>query len=173
MKEYKNFISGQWCESLSVLTFETHNPADQKQVLGIFPMSTKEDVQHAIAAAREAFPLWAQTPPPDRGFILEKASQIITSRLNEMSEILTCEEGKTLAEARAEITRARDLFRYFSGEGFRVGGDVLPSSIKGELLYSKREPLGVIGVITPWNFPVAIPVWKIAPALVFGNTVVF
>lgn len=173
MKEYKNLIFGEWCDASDGSTFETRNPADQNQVLGIFPKSTKDDIRRAIAAAREAFPGWAQMPPPERGTILEKASQIITSRMNEMITALTREEGKTLSEARAELIRTRDLFRYFSGEGWRIGGDVLPSSIRGELLYTKREPLGVIGVITPWNFPVAIPAWKIAPALVYGNTVVF
>lgn len=173
MKEYKNLIGGQWCIASDGTTSEIRNPADHSQVLGIFPKSTKEDINKAIAAARESFPAWAKMPPPDRGVILDRTSQIITSRMDEMTKMLTSEEGKTLAEAKAEITRTRDLFRYFSGEGYRMGGDVLPSSINGELLYTKREPLGVIGVITPWNFPVAIPAWKIAPALVYGNTVVF
>ena len=173
MKEYKNLIYDQWCDAKDGSTFETRNPADQNQILGTFPLSTCEDVRRAIAAAREAYPDWAHTPAPDRGVILDKASQIITSRMEEMIATLTCEEGKTLAEAKAEILRTRDLFRYFAGEGWRLGGDVLPSSINGEHLYTKREPLGVIAVITPWNFPVAIPAWKIAPALVYGNTVVF
>jgi acyl-CoA reductase-like NAD-dependent aldehyde dehydrogenase len=173
MKEYKNYILGRWWDASDGSTFEIRNPAEQNQVLWTFPLSTKEDVRKAINGAREAFPAWAHLPAPDRGVILDKASQIITSRMEEMIGILTSEEGKTLAEAKAEMTRTRDLFRYFSGEGWRMGGDVLPSSINGEHLYTKREPLGVIAVITPWNFPVAIPAWKIAPALVYGNTVVF
>jgi alpha-ketoglutaric semialdehyde dehydrogenase len=118
-------------------------------------------------------PAWAKTPAPARGAILDKASQIITTRLDEMARTLTREEGKTLAEARGEVLRARDIFKYYSGEGWRYGGQMLPSSVHNELLYTRREPLGVVSIITPWNFPIAIPAWKIAPALVYGNTVIF
>jgi aldehyde dehydrogenase (NAD+) len=112
-------------------------------------------------------------PPPARGAILDKASRVIEARADEYAAILTREEGKTKAEAMIEVTRARDIFRFYAGEGWRMGGDVLPSNVTGELLYTRREPLGVIALITPWNFPLAIPAWKMAPALIYGNTVVF
>jgi aldehyde dehydrogenase (NAD+) len=142
-------------------------------VIGAFPSATREDTRSAIAAAREAFPKWAGMPAPNRGAILDKASQIIAGRMDEMAAALTREEGKTLAEAKGEAIRARDLFRYFGGEGWRIKGDLLPGSVNDELIFTRREPLGVIGMITPWNFPLAIPAWKIAPALAYGNTVVF
>jgi acyl-CoA reductase-like NAD-dependent aldehyde dehydrogenase len=132
-----------------------------------------DDTKSAIQAARSAFPAWSKTPAPARGAILDKASQILTSRLDEIAAALTREEGKTLAEAKGEVTRARDIFKYYAGEGWRYGGQVLPSVVNDELLYTRREPLGVVSIITPWNFPIAIPAWKIAPALIYGNTVVF
>ena len=170
---YQNWIGGEWVAASSGELFENHNPADRDDVVGLFPMASVEDTRRAIEAARKALPGWANTPPPARGAILDKASQIIAARLDEMAEALTREEGKTLAEAKGEVARARDIFRYYSGEGWRYGGQVLPSSANGELLYTRLEPLGVVSIITPWNFPVAIPAWKIAPALIYGNTVVF
>lgn len=173
MKVIKNFINGQWVDSSNGATARTHNPANTAKEVSVYPLSTLEDAQRAIQSACEAFSKWAQTPPPQRGAILDKASQIIDARLDELAQALTQEEGKTFAESKGEVMRARDIFKYFSGEGWRVGGQVLPSNAPEELLYSKREPLGVVTIITPWNFPIAIPAWKIAPALVYGNTVVF
>jgi len=173
VKDFKNLIGGQWEDASDGATLENRNPANPDEVLGTFPIATREDARHAIAAARAALPDWANTPPPTRGAILDRAGQIIDARLDEMATVLTREEGKTLAEARGEVARARDILRYYSGEGWRVGGEVLPSNTSGELLYTKREPLGVVSIITPWNFPAAIPAWKLAPALVYGNTVVF
>jgi aldehyde dehydrogenase (NAD+) len=172
MQTYQNFIAGEWVAANDGATFENHNPATG-EVIGMFPKATREDAQRAIAAAREAASGWANMPPPARGAILDQASRLIDTRLDEIATALVCEEGKTLAEARGEVMRARDIFRYFSGEGWRNAGDVLPSSVNGELLYAKREALGVVSIITPWNFPIAIPSWKIAPALAYGNTVVF
>ncbi|MBA3946479.1 MAG: aldehyde dehydrogenase family protein [Herpetosiphonaceae bacterium] len=169
---YKNYIGGTWVTASDGATFPNHNPANDF-VVGTFPKLTREDTQLAIRAAHDALPAWANTPPPARGAILDKASQIISSRVDEIATVLTREEGKTRAEARGEVMRARDILRYYSGEGWRGGGDVLPSNTTGELLYSKREPLGVVSIITPWNFPIAIPTWKIAPALAFGNTIIF
>ncbi len=171
-KTYSNLIGGNWLP-LSGAALEDHNPADYQEVVGLFPMATLDDTRAAIAAAQAAFPAWAKTPAPARGAILDKASQIIASRRDEIAATLTREEGKTLAEAKGEVARARDLFKYYGSEGWRYGGQVLPSSVTDELLYTRREPLGVISVSTPWNFPIAIPAWKIAPALVYGNTVVF
>ncbi len=173
VKTYPNLIGGEWKATGGGELFENRNPADGDDVVGLFPKASVEDARSALAAARSALPGWANTPPPARGVILDKASQIISARLDEMAQNLTREEGKTLAEAKGEVTRARDIFRYYAGEGWRYGGQVLPSSQSGELLYTRREPLGVISIITPWNFPIAIPAWKIAPALIYGNTVVF
>ncbi len=173
MQEFKNLIAGRWLEASNGEVFENRNPARPDELLGTFPKSTRDDVLQAVSAAHEALPGWSRTPPPQRGSILYEASRVVEARLDEMAAVLSREEGKTLAEARAEAARARDILRYYAGEGWRMGGDVLPSNSEGELIYTKREPLGVVSVITPWNFPVAIPAWKIAPALVFGNAVVF
>ncbi len=172
MTTYKNLIAGEWIESSSGETFENHNPATG-ELLGHFPSATIADTQRAIAAAKEAQKGWANTPPPARAVILDKASKIIDGRGDEFARALTSEEGKTFAEARGEDNRARDIFSYAAGEGWRMGGQTLPSNIPGELLYTRREPLGVVALVTPWNFPVAIPAWKMAPALIYGNTVVF
>ena len=173
MKEFKNLINGQWVNASNGATFENRNPANTDEVIGTFPSATREDTRRAIAAAREAFPKWAALPAPSRGALLDKASQIIASRMDELAATLTREEGKTLAEAKGEAVRARDLFRFFGGEGWRIKGDMLPGTVTDELIFTRREPLGVIGLITPWNFPLAIPAWKMAPALAYGNTVVF
>lgn len=173
MDAFQNLIGGAWVDASDGARFKNINPANTDEVLGTFPKATTEDVQRAIAAAREAQPPWARIPAPDRGAILDKASQIVSARLEEFARTLTREEGKTLAEARGEVTRTRDLLRYYSGAGWRMSGDVLPPTTENEMIYTLREPLGVIGVITPWNFPSAIPAWKIAPALAYGNTVVF
>jgi len=172
-KTYKNLIGGEWRAASSGDWFEDRNPAAMDDVVGVFPKASVEDARAAIGAARTALPGWANMPAPARGAILDKASQILAARLDEIAQALTREEGKTLAEAKGEVGRARDIFRYYSGEGWRSGGQVLPSSVNGELLYTRREPLGVVSIITPWNFPIAIPAWKIAPALAYGNTLVF
>jgi acyl-CoA reductase-like NAD-dependent aldehyde dehydrogenase len=172
-KNHPNLIAGEWKTMQNREFFENRNPADYTDVVGLLPMATVEDAHDAMAAARAALPGWANMPASARGLILDKASQIITARMDEMASVLTREEGKTLAEAKGEVTRARDIFRYYAGEGWRYGGQVLPGSSNKELLYTRREPLGVISIITPWNFPIAIPAWKIAPALIYGNTVVF
>ena len=170
---FKNLVNGEWLLASSGELFEDRNPADMQDVVGLFPKATVDDTRAAIAAAKAALPGWANLPAPARGAILDKASQILAARLDEIAAVLTREEGKTLAEAKGEVGRARDIFKYYSGEGWRYGGQVLPSSAGGELLYTRREPLGVVSIITPWNFPIAIPAWKIAPALAYGNTVVF
>ncbi|MBE0697285.1 MAG: aldehyde dehydrogenase family protein [Anaerolineaceae bacterium] len=173
MKHAKLLINGQWVESSSGERYELRNPANLDEVVGTLAKGTAEDTRQAIEAARAALPGWGNMPPPQRGVILDKAAQILTARLDEIAATLTREEGKTLAEARGEVARARDILRYFAGEGWRLGGEVYPSNASGELLYSRREPLGVVAIITPWNFPIAIPAWKIAPALAYGNTIVF
>lgn len=173
MQTFKNLIGGEWVTSADGATFLNENPAKQGDIIGAFPSATKADTRAAIEAARAAAPGWANLPPPARGAILDKAARILEAHQEEYAAILTREEGKTRAEALGEVIRARDIFRFYAGEGWRMGGDVLPSNIGGELLYTRREPLGVVALITPWNFPIAIPAWKMAPALVYGNTVVF
>jgi alpha-ketoglutaric semialdehyde dehydrogenase len=170
---YPNLINGEWRNMKERDFFDNRNPADLKEVVGSFPKATVSDTKEAITSARAALPAWSNMPAPARGAILDKASQILTTRLEEIAIGLTREEGKTLAEAKGEVTRARDIFRYYSGEGWRYGGQVLPGSVSNELLYTRRESLGVVSIITPWNFPIAIPAWKIAPALIYGNTIVF
>jgi aldehyde dehydrogenase (NAD+) len=172
-KEYRNFIGGEWVASSSGATTEVRNPANTDEVIGIVPAATAEDARAAIAAAREAQPKWAALPPPDRGRVLHRAANLLEARIDEWAADLTREEGKTRAESRAEVARAVDLLRYFAGEAWRVGGDLLPADTPHTLLYSVRVPLGVVAVITPWNFPLAIPTWKIAPGLVMGNAIVF
>jgi len=169
----KLLIGGQWLNAGDGALGQNNDPADIKKLNDPYPLATPEDAARAVAAAKQAQPAWSQTPPPARGAILDKASQLIDSRSEELAVLITCEEGKTLAESRAEVTRARDIFRFFAGEGWRNGGAVYPANLKDEMLFSRREPLGVITVITPWNFPIAIPAWKIAPALIYGNTVIF
>jgi acyl-CoA reductase-like NAD-dependent aldehyde dehydrogenase len=173
MEAFSNLIGGEWVGASDGALFETRNPAHPDEVLGSFPSATSPDAAQAVAAAAEAFPAWAATPAPARGAILFRAAELLTDRLDAIAETLTREEGKTLAESKGEVTRARDILRYFGGEGWRVGGAVLPANTPHAMLYSRREPLGVVAAITPWNFPIAIPAWKIAPALVYGNSVVF
>lgn len=170
---HPNLIAGSWNAMPDREFFENRNPADHDDIVGLLPQATVEDTREAIAAARSALPGWSNMPAAARGAILEKTSQILSVRMDEIARILTREEGKTLAEAKGEVTRARDIFRYYAGEGWRYGGQVLPGSSDRELLYTRRESLGVVSIITPWNFPIAIPAWKIAPALIYGNTVVF
>ncbi len=173
MQVFKNLIDGQWVDATDGETFENRNPAKTDEVIGTFPSATADDVKRAIIAAKAAAAGWANTPAPARGAILDKAAQIIDARQKELAEVLTREEGKTRAEATGEVLRTRDIFKYYAGEGWRAGGDVIPSNTGGELLYTRREPLGVIALVTPWNFPIAIPAWKMAPALIYGNAVVF
>jgi aldehyde dehydrogenase (NAD+) len=172
-KIYPNLIGSQWQELGTQGIFENINPANPNEIVGIFPKASRDDARKAIEAARAALPHWANTPAPARAAVLDRASHILAARAEAIATALTREEGKTLAEARAEVLRACDILRYYGGEGWRSGGQVLPGASGNELLYTRREPLGVVSIITPWNFPIAIPAWKIAPALAYGNTVVF
>ena len=172
MRSYQNFIAGEWVAALSGKTFQNSNPADTRDVVAQYPLSAREDALAAIDAAQKAAPTWAATTPPARGRILSKTSQILESRKAELAELLTLEEGKTLAEATGEVQRAADIFRFFGGISYTLGGQTIPHDLPGNLLFTRREPLGVVGLITPWNFPIAIPAWKIAPALVAGNAII-
>jgi aldehyde dehydrogenase (NAD+) len=152
---------------------ERRNPADANDVVSRFPAGSVSDVHRAVDIAADARKTWAETPAPERGAIVTRAAAILESRLQVVARDLTREEGKTLAESTGEVRRAVDILKYYGGEGWRLSGEMVPASSRHQILYTKREPLGVIAVITPWNFPIAIPSWKIAPALVAGNTVVF
>ncbi len=173
MSYFRNFIAGEWKPSAEERWFKDVNPSDTRDVLGFFPDSSGKDVGEAVDAAREAFDGWAATPPSERGRILLKAALILEEQVEELVRLLSREEGKTLAESRIEVLRTVEIFKFFAGAGHRLKGETIPSMRKGVFIYTCREPLGVVGVITPWNFPIAIPAWKIAPALVCGNTVVF
>ena len=172
MEHYENFIGGNWVSSQSGRTFSTQNPADIRDEVAEYPLSGQPDAASAVAAAHSAWPAWAAQTAVARGRILSRASQILEGRKPELAELLTREEGKTLAEATGEVQRAIDIFRFYGGLSYTVGGQTLPHDLPGNLLYTRREPLGVVALITPWNFPIAIPAWKMAPALLAGNAVV-
>ncbi|HWE60609.1 MAG TPA: aldehyde dehydrogenase family protein [Chloroflexota bacterium] len=169
---YQNLINGQWVPAASGKTFTDTNPADEREALGIFPLSSAPDAQRAIAAAEAALPGWRATSQLARGAILLKAAALMESRADAVARDLTLEEGKTVGEARGETLRAVSILRYFAGQAAEPLGETYPSSNPATFLYTTRVPLGVVGLITPWNFPIAIPTWKAAPALAFGNTVV-
>jgi aldehyde dehydrogenase (NAD+) len=167
-----NYIAGQWVECKSGKTFPNINPANTSETIGEFQASGAEDVQAACEAAAKSHPSWSSVPAPRRGEYLFKAAEILESRLAKISEEMTREEGKTLPEAKGEAKRAINILRYFGAEGVRQFSYQIPSERDNVFCYTLRKPLGVVALITPWNFPIAIPVWKMAPALVAGNTVV-
>jgi len=169
----RNFVNGKWVESKGTRTVERRNPANSDDVVGVVTLSTREETRAAVDAAVRALPAWRDTPPLQRGKIIAKAALVLTERIDEVAACLTREEGKTISEAKGEIMRSINVLEYMAGEAKRLGGETLPSELPKNFAYTIRQPLGVVAVITPWNFPVAIPVWKIAPALVCGNTVVF
>ncbi|MFE8698438.1 alpha-ketoglutaric semialdehyde dehydrogenase GucD [Cytobacillus sp. FJAT-53684] len=174
MKEklFKNFICNDWVESVSQETIKSINPANKEEIVGFVQNSTKEDLEKAVQAAHRAKKSWRKLGQVARGQLLFKVANIIEENLDGIAETMTREMGKTLPEAKGETARGVAILRYYAGEGMRKDGDVIPATDKDALMFTKRAPLGVVGVITPWNFPVAIPIWKIAPALVYGNTVV-
>ncbi len=167
-----NFIDGEWRPAQSGSTAQTRNPADVRQSVAEYPVSDAADARLAIESATRAFPAWSALTPVARGRFLSRASQILELRKSPLSELLTREEGKTLAESAGEVQRAIDIFRFFGGLSYTVGGQTFPHDLPHNLLYTARQPLGVVGLITPWNFPIAIPAWKLAPALLAGNAVV-
>ena len=172
MNVFKNYINGEFVESRSGKTFPNVNPANTDETVGLFQSSNAEDVDQACSAAAGARSSWADLPATKRGEYLFKAAELLESRLQQMGEEMTREEGKTLPEAIGETKRAINIFRYFGGEGSRQFTYQVPSERENVLCYTIRKPLGTVALITPWNFPIAIPAWKIAPALVAGNTVV-
>ncbi|MDM5227557.1 aldehyde dehydrogenase family protein [Cytobacillus sp. NJ13] len=172
-KVYQNFINNEWIESGTKESIKSFNPANKDEIVGIVQNSSREDLEHAVQAAHKAKKAWRRLGQAARGQFLYKAANILEANLNDIAETMTREMGKTLPEAKGETARGIAILRYYAGEGMRKEGDVIPSTDKDALMFTKRAPLGVAGIITPWNFPVAIPIWKIAPALVYGNTVVF
>ena len=170
---YHNYIDGQWAPSASGETFENRNPANVDDLIGVFQKSTGRDVEAAIDAARRAYETWRHVPAPKRAEILFTAAQMIADRKEALSRDMTREMGKVLSETRGDVQEAIDMTFYMAGEGRRMFGQTVPSELRNKFAMSVRQPLGVCSIITPWNFPMAIPSWKIIPALVCGNTVVF
>ncbi|RDI70226.1 2,5-dioxovalerate dehydrogenase [Halopelagius longus] len=167
-----NYVDGEWTEAESGETFEVTNPANTEEVVAEYAMGSTEDAERAIEAAAAASDEWASTPGPERGAILTQAARLLEDRTEELTETLTREEGKTPAEAEPEVQRAVDIFYYYAQKAGDYGGTVKAASGRESNLYTQKEPLGVAGLITPWNYPIAIPAWKIAPALATGNAVV-
>src|SRR3954469_6678947 len=166
---FRNYINGEW---VSGPTFEDRNPANTDEVVGLFVKGTAADVDAAAAAADAAFPAWSSMAAPARGALLFKVADILDRKFESIAAEMTREEGKTLPEAKGEVRRAINIFRYFAGEGSRMPGMLVPSERDRVHMFAIRKPIGVVGLITPWNFPSAIPAWKLAPALICGNTVV-
>jgi len=171
-KIYKNYIGGDWVESRSGQTYENLNPADTRDVIGIFQRSDKRDVDDAVIAARQAFERWRLMPAPRRAEIIYRAGEILLERKEEYARLMTREMGKVLKETRGDVQEAVDTAYYMAGEGRRLFGATVPSELPNKFAMAVRAPIGVCGMIAPWNFPMAIPSWKLLPALVCGNTCV-
>ena len=171
-KTFKNFIGGEWVDSTTGETFESLSPATG-ETLGVFPKSGPEDVDRAVAAAKAAFEDWRLVPAPERANVLYRFASLLADEKADLTDLMTREMGKVKAEAGGDVQEAIDMSLYMAGEGRRLFGHTTPSELRDKFMMSVRMPIGVVGAITPWNFPIAIPSWKIAPALVCGNTVVF
>jgi acyl-CoA reductase-like NAD-dependent aldehyde dehydrogenase len=171
-KTFQNYIGGEWVDAASGETFESHNPATG-ELIGVFPKSNVEDVDRAVEAAKDAYESWRLMPAPKRAEILFRVGQRFIDRKDELTELMVQEMGKVRAEAGGDVQEAIDMTYYMAGEGRRLFGQTTPSEMPDKFQMSIRQPIGVVGAITPWNFPIAIPSWKIAPALVCGDTVVF
>jgi len=171
-KVFKNFINGEWVDSVTGERFENRNPADRKELIGLFPKSGPEDVERAVASAKEAYKSWRLVPAPKRGEILFRAAQLLVKRKEDYALDMTREMGKILTETRGDVQEAIDMTFYMAGEGRRQFGQTTPSELPNKFCMTVRSPIGVCSLITPWNFPMAIPSWKAMPALICGNTVV-
>jgi len=170
---HRLFIAGRWVESVSGATYASLNPADTRDVVGRFQAGTKADVAMAVRAAGEAFPGWRLTPAPRRGELLYRFGALMAEHKERLARAMTREMGKVLAEARGDVQEGIDIAFLMAGEGRRMFGDTVPSELPDKWAMSIRQPIGIAGIVTPWNFPMAIPCWKMMPALVAGNTVVF
>jgi aldehyde dehydrogenase (NAD+) len=171
-REFKNFIGGEWVAASSGKTIENRNPANTDELIGVFPASTEADVSRAVEAARQAYKTWRLVPAPKRAEILFRAAELLVKRKEEFSRDMTREMGKVLAETRGDVQEAIDMTYYMAGEGRRLFGQTTPSELPNKFAMSVRQSIGVCGMITPWNFPMAIPSWKMTPALICGNTLV-
>ena len=171
-KIFKNYINGEWVPSASGLTFDNSNPADRRELVGMFQKSSRQDVKDAIQAAKDAYKTWRLTPPPKRGEILYRAARLLSERKEEYAEQMTREMGKVLEETRGDVQEAIDMTYYMAGEGRRLFGQTTTSELPNKFCMWVRSPIGVCSLVTPWNFPMAIPSWKIMPALICGNAVV-
>src|ERR1700689_2389027 len=171
-KVYKNFIDGEWVESSTGETFEDRNPADTRDVVGVFQKSAKADVDAAVDAAKRAFAKWRLVPAPRRAEIVFRAAEILIGRKEDYAREMTREMGKVLKETRGDVQEAIDAAYYNAGEGRRLFGPTVPSELPNKFAMAIRQPIGVCGMITPWNFPMAISSWKLLPAIVCGNTCV-
>jgi aldehyde dehydrogenase (NAD+) len=173
MDTYRNFIGGEWVESVSSRTVSNINPANTAEVLGTVKQATRDEAKQAVESAAEHFAAWRATPAPARGKIVARAARLLEDHKEELAQILTREEGKTIAESRGELQRSINVAEFCAGESRRMNGETIQSELPSNFAYTIKQPLGVVACVTPWNFPVAIPIWKISPALVAGNTVVF
>src|SRR5947208_2156731 len=169
---FSNYIAGEWVPAASGATYENRNPACYDQILGIFPHSRPEDVDQAVGAAVQALDSWRLAPAPKRAEILFRVGEILIRRKEEFARQMTQEMGKVLVETSGDVQEAIDMTYYMAGEGRRQSGQTVPSELPNKFALSLRMPIGACGLITPWNFPMAIPSWKVMPALVCGNTVV-
>ena len=167
-----NFIGGEWLSAAGGKTFENRNPADSGDLVGVFPMSGREDVEKAVAAAKKAYPGWRSTPAPARAEILYAAGGILKRDKERLAKLMTREMGKVLAETRGDVQEAIDMAFLAAGEGRRLFGFTTPSELRDKFAMCVRQPIGVCAFITPWNFPMAIPAWKSMAALIAGNTIV-
>src|SRR2546427_2244083 len=169
---FKNFINGEWVESRSGKAYENRNPANTDELVGMFVSGTEEDANQAVDAAKEAYKKWRLVPAPKRAEIMFRAAELLVQRKEDFSKDMTREMGKVLAEARGDVQEAIDMTYYMAGEGRRLFGQTTPSELPNKFAMSVRQPIGACGMITPWNFSMAIPSWKVMPALICGNTVV-
>jgi alpha-ketoglutaric semialdehyde dehydrogenase len=167
-----NYVGGEWRGARSGETYEKRNPMRPDDVVGEFPACDARDVEDAVAAAHDAFPGWARTPAPQRGNLLARVAEVVDGRVEQIAAAMTREMGKPLRESRGEAARAGAILRFFGGEGYRPLGELFQQTLSGGQILTQRRPLGVVGLITPWNFPAAIPIWKLSPALAYGNAVV-
>ncbi|HVQ38040.1 MAG TPA: aldehyde dehydrogenase family protein [Pyrinomonadaceae bacterium] len=173
MDTYRNFINGNWVQSTSSRTVNNVNPANTDDIIGTVKQATRDEARQAVESAAASFRGWRSTPAPARGRIVARAARLLEDHREELAQILTREEGKVIAESRGELQRSINVAEFCAGESRRMNGETIQSELASNFAYTIKQPLGVVACITPWNFPIAIPIWKIAPALVAGNTVVF
>src|SRR5215212_4560536 len=173
MKTFRNFIAGQWVAPTTDAYFDNVNPADRSDIVGRFPLSGREDVERAVASAQRGFEQWRRTPAPARGDVMRRIGDVLTQRKEEIAELMTREMGKPLNETRGDVQEGIDTAYYAATMGRQLFGHTVPSELANKWAMSFRRPIGVCGIITPFNFPMAIPTWKIFPALACGNSVIF